>query len=76
MRPDVRPTYAAADGAILYQDGRLLNREWADRMLAYHKGEIAKAGISRERLRNNQRWVGQLTAAMATVWPEQKAAAE
>lgn len=64
MKPDIsgrKPkrrncvTYAAGAGFLVYQDGRRLDLDWAERMRAYHVGQIATPGISAERLANNQR---------------------
>ena len=84
MKPDVtdRPkrhrskrlqslTYGIGAGFIVYKDGRHLNRDWADKMRAYHVACIADP-MGAEHLRNNQKWLAEIDAAIAGSWPEQK----
>lgn len=68
-----RLTYAAGagqhTGLIHYMGRRHLDRNWAERMRAYHVAQIATPGISDERRQNNERWLAEIDAAMAIAFP-------
>lgn len=68
--------YGAGAGFVQHKDGRRLDRDEALRSRAYHERVAADPNVMPERQTQSAELVRQIDKAIATTWPEQKAAAE